>query len=572
METQDRRKWLILVVVAIVSCVGLTCVGMGAAGLAATVAPGLLERWRGEAPAAVATKVMVAEPTEPPPTREVAVATLTLPGGDPPTLDPSLCQDATSARYIVEIFSGLVTLDSELNVVPDIAEKWDVSEEGTVYTFRLREDAKFHDGKPVTADNFKYAIERACDPQTGSVVADTYLGDIVGAKARLRGQADEVEGVEVLGDHTLRIIIDAPKPYFLAKLTHSTAFALDAENVQLGGRTWTDRPNGTGAFRLAEYRLGERIVLASNPHYYGEPKPQVERVLFILAGGSAMTMYENGELDAVPVGLTDIERATDPANPLNKELTIAPALATFYLGFNVTQPPFDDPKVRQAFNYALDRQKIVDVIYKKTVPVAWTIVPPDTPGYDNSDLVPLEFDLEKATELIAESRYEDVSNFPEITLYTTGAGGATSRVIEAIVGMYEQNLGVRAAIDQTEWATFLVEISRPDNPYQMYSLGWIADYPDAQNFLDVLFHSESLDNHMGYSSPEVDELLEEARTEQDRDRRMELYRQAEQMILEDAPWVPLHYDVEYWLTKPHVKGMTYPPMIIPKLHYISISK
>jgi len=571
MEAQKNRKWLILVVAAVAACLGLTCVGLGGWGLATTVGPQWLETWRGQAPDAPAIKEResAGEPAERPPARKEDGATLTLPGGEPPTLDPSLSQDATSARYIVEIFSGLVTLDPELNIVPDIAEKWEIGDGGTVYTFHVRKDAKFHDGKPVTAHHFKYAIERACDPRTGSVVADTYLGDIVGAGGKLRGQTDEVEGVEVVDDHTLRITTDAPKPYFLAKLTHSTAFALDPENVERGGRTWTDHPNGTGPFRLAEYRLGERIVLESNPNYYGEPKPQVERVVFVLAGGSAMTMYENGELDAVPVGLTDIERATDPANPLNKELAVAPTLSTFYLGFNVTQPPFDDVRVRQAFSYALDRQKIVDVIYKKTVPVARAIVPPDMPGYDNPDLEPLEFDPEKARELIAESKYEDVTNFPEITLYTTGAGGATSRVIEGIVGMYEENLGIRIGIEQTDWATFLVEISRPENPYQMYSLGWIADYPDPQNFLDILFHSESLDNHMGYANPELDGLLEEARTEQDHDRRMALYRQAEQMILNDAPWVPLHYATDYWLTKPYVKGMIYPPMIIPYLQYVS---
>ena len=573
MESRNNRKWLILVIVAIVACLGLTCVGMGTFGLATTVGPQWLEKLglRGRTPAAEATKA-IAGPTETPLPPKTTGATLTLPGGEPPTLDPSLSQDATSARYIVEIFSGLVTLDKDLNVVPDIAESWDVSEDGTVYTFHLRKNVRFHDGKPVTAKNFKYAIERACDPRTGSVTADTYLGDIVGAKAKLRGQANEVKGVEVLDDYTLRITIDAPKPYFLAKLTHSTAFALDPENVERGGRTWTDHPNGTGPFRLAEYRLGERIVLERNPYYYREPKPKLERVVFILAGGSAMTMYENGELDAVLVGLTDIERATDPANPLHKELTIAPTLSTFYLGFNVTQPPFDDVKVRQAFNYALDKQKIIDVVYKKTVPVARGIVPPNMPGYDNSDLKPLEFDLDKAKQLIAESKYGSVDNFPEITLYTTGAGGATSRVIEAIVGMYEKNLGIKIGIEQTDWATFLVEISRPENPYQMYSLGWIADYPDPQNFLDVLFHSESMDNHMGYSNPEVDRLLEEARTEQDHDKRMALYHKAEQMILNDVPWVPLHYDVEYWLTKPYVKGMIYPPMIIPRLQYVSISK
>lgn len=574
MESQQNRKWLILVVVAIVACLGLACVGVGALGLATSVGPQWLAQWRGQAPAGPAIKVeeSAAQPTKPPSARTAGQATLTLPGGEPPTLDPSLSQDATSARYIVEIFSGLVTLDQELNIVPDIAEKWDLDEEGTRYTFHLREEAQFHDGKAVTAQSFKFAIERACDPSIGSVVADTYLGDIVGARDRLRGQAEEVAGVEVLDDHTLRITIDAPKPYFLAKLTHSTAFALDPENVERGGRTWTDRPNGTGPFRLAEYRLGERIVLERSPNYYREPTPQVERVVFVLAGGSAMTMYENGELDAVPVGLTDIERATDPANPLNKELTIAPTLSTFYLGFNVTQPPFDDVRVRQAFSHALDRQKIVDVIFKKMVPVAWAIMPPDMPGYDNSSLEPLEFDPDRAKELIAQSEYEDAGNFPEITVYTTGAGGATSRVIEAIVGMYEENLGIRIGIEQTDWATFLVEISRPENPYQMYSLGWIADYPDPQNFLDILFHSRSMDNHMGYANPEVDGLLEEARTEQDHDRRMDLYLEAEQMILDDAPWVPLQYDVDYWLTKPYVKGMIYPPMIIPYLQYVSVSR
>jgi len=466
-----------------------------------------------------------------------------------------------------------VTLDQELNVVPDIAESWDLDEEGTRYTFHLREEAQFHDGKAVTAQNFKFSIERACDPRIGSVVADTYLGDIVGARDRLRGQADEVAGVEIMDDHTLRITIDEPKPYFLAKLTHSTAFALDPENVERGGRTWTDRPNGTGPFRLVSYEPGGvEIVLERNPNYYREPKPQVERVVFALAPGSAMTAYENGELDAVGVGLTDIERATDPANPLNKELTIAPTLSTFYLGFNVTQPPFDDVRVRQAFSHALDRQKIVDVIFKKMVPVAWAIVPPDMPGYDNAGLEPLEYDPDRAKELIAQSEYGDAAKFPEITVYTTGAGGATSRVIEAIVGMYEENLGIRIGIEQTDWATFLVEISRPENPYQMYSLGWIADYPDPQNFLDILFHSQSMDNHMGYSNREVDRLLEEARTEQDHGRRMDLYREAEQMILNDAPWVPLQYDVDYWLTKPYVKGMIYPPMIIPYLQYVSLSR
>jgi ABC-type transport system substrate-binding protein len=244
-----------------------------------------------------------------------------LPGAEPPTLDPALTQDATSAGYIVEIFSGLVTLDRDLEVVPDIAESWALSDDDTIYTFHLRHDVKFHDGKPVTAQDFKYSIERACDPATGSIVADTYLGDIVGCQAKLRGRADEVSGVVVVDDYTLEITIDSPKAYFLAKLTYPTAFVVDQDNVEGPVQPWTDKPNGTGPFRLAEYELGLRIVLERNEAYYGNPKPALEQVNFLLAGGSAMTMYETGELDAVPVGLTDIERVLDPSKRVGPVVT-----------------------------------------------------------------------------------------------------------------------------------------------------------------------------------------------------------------------------------------------------------
>ncbi|MDH4138245.1 MAG: peptide ABC transporter substrate-binding protein [Anaerolineae bacterium] len=552
---ESNRLWTIVVIV-LVACVATVCVaGVFGGG------------WWLYRQGSVEPTAKTPEPVVPSGPRGT---TLNLIGSDPPTLDPHLSMDATSAAYIVEIFSGLVTLSPELEVVPDIAERWEVSEDGTVYTFYLRDDAKFHDGKPVTARDFKYSFERVCDPWTGSVVADLYLGDIVGANEKLYGFVDEVSGVEVVDDHTLQITIDAPKSYFLGKLTHSTAFVVDKDNVERGGYTWTDKPNGTGPFKLKEYRFGRQIVLEPNDLYYGEPKPSVEQVNFILAGGSAMTMYENGELETVPVGLNDIERVTDPTNPLNKELTIVSTMSTYYLGFNVNQPPFDDVKVRQAFNYALDKQRIMDVIYKKTVPAATGVVPPTMPDYHNEDLEVLSYDPDKALELIAESKYGDVADLPEITLYTTGAGGATSRLIEAVIGMYKENLGVDVAIQQTEWATFLSDISQEENPYQMYSIGWIADYPDPENFLDVLFHSEKSENHMGYSNPELDELLEKARTEQDPEERLKLYQEVEQIIINDAPWVPLFYEVEYWLTKPYVKGMIYPPMIIPKLQYVSI--
>jgi len=498
-------------------------------------------------------------------------ATLNLPGGAPPTLDPALTQDATSAAYIVEIFSGLVTLNQDLEVVPDIADSWELSADDTTYTFHLRHDAKFHDGKPVTAQDFKYSIERACDPATGSVVADAYLGDIVGARAKLRGEADEIAGVLVVDDHTLEITIDSPKAYFLSKLTYPTAFVVDQENVEGPAQPWTDTPNGTGPFRLAEYQLDFRIVLERNEAYYGTPKPALEQVNFMLAVGSPMTMYETGELDAVSVYLTDIERVSDPSNPLSKELSTTPVLSLFYIGFNVQEPPFDDQKVRQAFNYAIDKDKYVEVVLKKMQAQAKGILPPGMPGY-NENLKGYPYDPERARQLIAESRYGDASKLPQITLNISGGGGVADKQVKAIVDMYKQNLEIDIAIQQTDWATYLWDLRA--HRYQMFGLtaGWIADYPDPQDFLDILFHSESRNNDTRYSNPEVDSLLEEAQGEQDFEKRMELYQQAEQIIMDDAPIVPLTHDADYWLTKPYVEGMIYPPVIIPKLKYVSISK
>jgi oligopeptide transport system substrate-binding protein len=586
-KLSKESRWIPLVAVVLLVCLGAVCV-LGIVGgstllgqLTGTeevtgVEGGARSSDSGAVPQAKTPESVEtpAEKSETPSLPPADGQVLTVPGGDPPTLDPHLSGDATSAEYVVEIFSGLVTFDRDLNLVPDLAERWEVSDDGTVYTFFLRENARFHNGKPVRAQDFKWSLERACDFRTRSTTADTYLGDIVGCRDKLRGNADEVKGVRVIDDQTLEITIDKPRVYFLAKLTYPTAYVLDQENVERGGRTWTDKPNGTGPFKLAEFNFGERIVLERNDDYYREPMPQLERIDFVLSGGSRMVMYEQGELDMTSVGLNDIERVTDPTNPLNAELNIVESMGIFYIGLNTNQPPFDDMKVRQAFNYALDRQRIVDVVYKKTVPVAWGVVPPTMPHYNNPDLKPLEYDLQKALELIAESKYGDVSEFPDITFHVLGAGGATGRIIEAIVASYEENLGVQIEVQQTDWATFLSDLTRTDNPNQMWGgeAGWIADYPDPHDFLDVLFRCDSMQNHTGYCNPKVDDLLDQAGSEEDPDRREALYRQVEQIVVDEAPWVPLFFEVQYWLVKPYVKDAYIPPMVIPKYQYYHLER
>ena len=496
-------------------------------------------------------------------------------GSDPPTLDPHMTTDATSATYIIEVFGGLVTIDTDLNIVPDLAESLpEVSPDGRVYTFRIRKDAKFHDGKPVTAHDFKWSIERVADPLTGSPVVDQYLGDIVGVKERLAADTTDVKGVRVIDSHTLEITIDEPKTYFLAKLTYPTGFVLDRENVETG-RRWFRNPNGTGPFKLGEYLPGESLILNRNENYHLGP-PFLETVRFLLSGGTSMLMYENDEIHITGVGVADLDRVLDPTNALNAQLHNAPpSFSTDYIGMNVDRPPFkDDLKLRQALNYAIDKQVIAkDVLAGLVVPAAG-ILPPEFPGY-TSAIRGYDYDPVMAAQLLKESNYGaamERGDAPTIILTTAGSFGSSVGLdLEVILEMWRQTLGVEVEVLQTEFATYLQDLNK--RRFEMFQIGWIADYPDPENFLDILFHSESTNNHTAYNNPEVDRLLEQARTEPREDVRYELYHQAEQQIVQDAPWIPLWYSGErYVLVKSYVHDFRLTPLIIPRLRFVYMTE
>ncbi len=490
---------------------------------------------------------------------------------DPPTLDPHLAGDVYAGVIVVELFGGLVTLDRNLKVVPDLAEKWKVSADGKTYTFSLRRDAKFHSGKPVTAKDVKWSLERVADPKTQSTTVDTYLGDIVGIREKLKGESKEVTGVKAIDDYTVEITVDAPKAYFLSKLTYPTGFVLDRENVE-ARPDWFKNPNGTGPFKLKEYISGERLVLGRNASYHlGAPK--LDSVKFLLAGGTPMVMYENNEIHLTGVGLADLDRVRDPKSPLSKELHIAPpSFDTSYLGLNVTIPPLDDIKVRQALTYAINKEEIASKVLAGRVKTAYGILPPGFPAY-NPDLNGLGYDPEKAKKLLAESKYgPDPKKLPRITLTVPGQmGTAVGLDLEAILAMWRDTLGITVEVQQVEWATFLKDL----NAYrlQMCAAAWMADYPDPQNFLDLMFHSQSINNQTRYSNAEVDQLLERARIERDEKTRFSLYQQAEQIIVNEASWIPLWYPGEgYVLLKPEVKDYLLLPIVVPKYRYVSLQK
>jgi len=492
---------------------------------------------------------------------------LNLYGIDPITLDPGVSAEMTSHEYIAQIFGGLVRLDDNLEPAPDIAERWEMSEDCCTYTFYLRDDVRFHDGRGVTAEDIKYSWERACDPATGSNVAGTYLGDIVGVKDKLTGRASEISGVSVVDDYTLKVTIDAPKSYFLSKLTYSTAYVVDRFNVAEGGEWWR-QPNGTGPFKLKEWSKNDRLVLERNEGYYGEVA-KVDEVVFLLWSGVPMRMYETGEIDVTGVSVLYIDRVTDTAGPFYQELQVVPELSFNWIGFNTTKPPFDDVNVRQAFTMAIDKDKIVSLVFRNLLQRADGILPPGIPGY-NEELSGLDYDVARAKELIALSEYGDVSQLPPITFTTSGYGGLIPMSLEAIVHQWRENLGVDVAVRQLEPDRFLYYLREEKD--EMFDMGWIADYPHPQNFLDILFHTGAENNFAEYSNPEVDALLDRAGVEADSELSLELYRQAEQALVDDAACLPLFFGQNYILVKPYLEGYELNPMGFAMLNRVAIKK
>jgi oligopeptide transport system substrate-binding protein len=505
-----------------------------------------------------------------------ATGRLRLGGTDPVTLDPHIAADSGSAEYIVEIYSGLVTISPDLEIQLDLAESVDISHDGSVYTFSLRDDIFFHTGRRVTTEDVVYSIKRAASRELQSTVALAYLGDIKGAREYFFGIADDIEGLELVDERTIRFTLDAPKPFFLAKLTYPTAFVVDQQQIESNPRNWTRNPNGTGPYELKEWRLGERIVLQSNPRYHlGEPP--LKEVLYMLSGGSALTRFESDELDVAFISVNDIDRACDPGSDLNPLYTVWLQFTISYYAFNTEIAPFDDVNVRRALGLSLDRAKIAEVTFSNMLVPATGILAPGLPGYTEGDKT-LPFDPDAAREALAASKYTveegrlvDPDGNPVTIVITEVGGGAEARIdTQAFLEQWRTELGLNVEIRQTDFATFLAE--QDAKQLQMFNAGWIMDYPDPEDILDLKFHSASELNDMGYKNSDVDQLLEAARTELDPDARLALYAQAEELIIKDAAWLPLYFSQSHVVVNEAVHGWFEPPMVIPRLRFITVDR
>jgi oligopeptide transport system substrate-binding protein len=493
--------------------------------------------------------------------------TLVVPGSEPQNvLDPIQVDDVATSEYIVEIFGGLVTLDRELKVQPDIAKSWDISADGKTYTFHLRDNVLFHSGKRVTAKDIQYSLERAADPVNASPTVVAYLGDVLGVKEKANGKAPSISGLKVIDDQTVQITLTEPADFFLAELAYPVSFVVNKEQIEKDPRNWTRKPDGTGPFKMAEFSPAEKIRLVRNDRYHlGVAK--LDEVVFDLGGSSVSTRYENDELHIGGVPAQSLEDVVGGQSPLSAEYHPIPNMATFYLNVNPSKAPFDDPKVRQAFAMAIDRESINKVLLYGYFRVADGFLPPEMPGYKES-VHSYSFDPVKARQVLSESSYG--TNLPRITFTYGGSGGNSPEILVAIQKGWQDALGVTVELQAVEPSAFLRE--RRKGTFQIADDGWSADYPDPENFLGKLFASDSQLNYTHYKNADVDNLLRQARSETDRQKRYDLYAQAEQKIVDDAVTIPTFWPVEHMLIKPCVKN--YPPisMTAPKYRYIEIDQ
>jgi oligopeptide transport system substrate-binding protein len=492
--------------------------------------------------------------------------TLKLYGSNPYTLDPAVSGDVNSSSYIIQIFNGLVRLDDNLEPAPDIASSWDISQDKLTYTFHLRHDVVFQNGKKLTAADVKYSWERACNPATGSQTARTYLGDIAGVNEVIGGQTDQISGLKIVDDYTIRVTITTPISYFLYKLTYPTAMVVDKKNVT--SSQWWRNPNGTGPFKLKQWLDNSLLVLERNNSYFGQ-KSGVEKVEFQMLAGLPMNLYETGDIDITGISSAYIDRVTDPAGPFKSQLQISPELSFNWVGFNTTEAPFDDINVRKAFSLAVDKDKIISLVLRDLVDRADGILPPGIPGY-NSNLKGIGYDPAAAQAALKASKYGDAAHLPAITLTTSGYGNSVSPILEALVVQWRENLGVEVKIRQLDPDYYVYHLIQEKD--QMFDMGWVADYPHPQDFLDVLFHTGADNNFAEYSNPAIDAVMDTAALEPDMVKSLAMYQQAEQMLVDDAALLPLYFGQNYELVQPYVKGYVLDAMGFAWLDKVTITK
>ena len=467
------------------------------------------------------------------------------------TLDPGKVQDVDMGDVLQNVFEGLVTYDENNVLVGRLAERWDVENGGKTYVFHLR-DAKFQNGRAVTAEDFRWTWERNLGKPLASPVAPNYLDAIVGVKAFVAGAAKSVTGVEVVDAHTLKVTLDAPRPYFLGNLAYPCASVICKDVAGPNEIHTLAETVGTGPFRFSRIAEDSQLDLEAFEGYWGG-KPKVARISrpIVSDASTRLNGYKNGSYDILTLTSADIANVeSDPKFKGQLKLEPRPAIAYFSVNQGA-YAPFRDERVREAFAMTLDRNHIVnDLLTSKTV--ANGLVPPGVLGYQ-PDFKGLPYDPSKARELLSAAGYPGGKGLPPLEL-TYRSGKPDSRLAcEAVATNWRKELTAPVNPKTMEWPALLAR--RNKGQLQMTFGSWYADYLDPQNFLSLLLTSSSKMNNDSYNDKAFDALCARGDVDQNPTERIDLYRQAERLAVEKAARLPLYFERQPLLVSPRVRGL-----------------
>ena len=479
-------------------------------------------------------------------------------GSEPETLDPQKSTGVPEAMIAVDLFEGLVTYGLNAETVPGVAEKWDVSKDGTVYTFYLRTNAKWSNGDPVTAEDFVYSFRRLVDPATAAEYAWVVDPILNAEQIRTAVEKDMTKlGVKALNAHTLQITLKASTPYFLSLLQHHSTWPVHKATVEKFGDQWTRPGNSVsnGAYMMAEWMPQSRIMLKKNPHFHAADTVKINTVYYYPTESQVeeFKRFQVGELHItydIPTDQIDFVKKN-----LAQELHISPYFGTYYYAINLTKAPLgEQAKLRQALALAIDREVITDKIWKSGQIPAYGWVPPGIPGYQPQQLDEAKMTQtdreELAKKLYAEAGYGPQKPLKVEILYNTSEAHKLTAV--AVQYMWKQVLGVETTITNQEWKVYLG--SREQKNYQVARAGWIGVYLDAQAFLGMHKSDAGSTNQLGYHNEAYDQLLNTAAITQDASKRQHLMEQAEKIFLDDHVIIPIYHYVTKALVKRNVSG------------------
>lgn len=481
-------------------------------------------------------------------------------GSEPQGLDPHVVTGVPENHLIRALFEGLAVKNPyTLEPEPGVAERWEFSADRRVITFHLREDALWSNGDQMTAHDYVWSWQRALNPAMGNLYA-YMLYPVRNAEAFATGQIDDFDevGVKALDDRTLQVTLTEPTPFFLQLMDHYSTFALHRPTIEKFGKAtdrftrWTRVENivSNGAFRLTEWKLNRRISMAKSDTYWDRDNVKLNGVVFYPTENivSEERMFRVGQLhytQTIPLDKIPVYQAME-----NSPYVQAPYLGTYFFLINTTRPPVDDVRVRKALSMSIDRQKLNDTVLQKSNVPAYSITPPGTLGYEPPKL--FDYDPEQARQLLADAGFPDGQGWPGLELiYNTSE--SHRKIAVALQQMWKDVLNIQVTISNQEWKVYLDSVTQME--FDIARRGWIGDYVDPNNFLD-LYLTDGGNNNTGFSDPRYDEMITKlAPQAKTREERFAIFKEAETMLMEQMPILPIYTYTSKHLIHPSVKGL-----------------